>query len=162
MSNGAFFGKPQSGPVSGGMHVTVNLVPVFEGRLVVFDVTAAAARGRWLPWTTLPFAGNPWETASMLADDWLHGAINDLSLADVLSLPVPGEGWELALVFRAALTEVPEAEPDRHRAPFVFAAGAFDAIGSFEPVDLERWVAAAPAETPVTDVGATANRGLLF
>ena len=140
MSTGAFYGKPQERPVAGGMHVTVHLVPVSEERLVVFDVIADQARGRWLPWTVLPFGGNPWETAARLADDWLHGAVDDISLADVLSLQVPAGGWELAVVFRVQLTRVPAN--DGVREPFVYAEGAFDAIGSFDPVDLERWVKA--------------------
>ncbi|MCC7363735.1 MAG: hypothetical protein IT303_05150 [Dehalococcoidia bacterium] len=158
--SGAFFGRPQAQPVPGGMHVTVHLVPVSEGRLVVFDVTAAEARGRWLPWTTMPFGGNPWEVAATLADDWLDGAIDDISLVDVLSLSLSGSGWELAIVFRARLTALPPAEPARHRAPYVFPTGAFDAIGSFDPVDLERWVAAGPAAAPGT--GAPPEPGLLF
>ena len=154
MSTGAFYGKPQQRPVAGGMHVTVHLVPVSQGRLVVFDVVADQARGRWLPWTVLPAGGNPWETAARLADDWLQGAVDDISLADVLSLQVPGGGWELAVVFRVELTRVPAA--DGVREPFVYAEGAFDAIGSFDPVDLERWVKAGPdgaqhAATPQSD-----------
>lgn len=138
--SGAFFGKPHPGLVSGGFHVSVHVVPVFEGRLVVFDVTAPAARGRWLPWTVAPFGANPWQIAAELADDWLQGAIEDLSLADVLSYDVPGGGWELAIVFRAKLTALPPAEPQWQRAPVVFERGAFDAIGTFDPADLERWV----------------------
>lgn len=140
MSARAFFGRPQEAPADGGAHITVYLVPVFEGRLVVFDVTAAEAHGRWLPWDVMAFGGNPYEAASALADDWCGGAISDLSLVDVMSFAAGSSGWELAIVFRAELTAVPKG--DDARTPFVFAAGAFDAIGSFDPVDLERWVAA--------------------
>lgn len=157
--SGAFFGRPQAAPVDGGFHVTIHLVPVFDGRLVVFDVTAAVARGRWLPWTVAPFAANPWEVAAELADDWLQGAIDDLSLVDVLSFESPGRGWELAIVFRAALTAVPPPEPGRERSPFVFAPGAFDAIAAFDPVDLERWVSAATRTAADPPPGAS---GLLF
>lgn len=131
--------------------MTVYLVPVFDGRLVVFDVSVSAARGRWLPWDVLEFGGNPYEAASALADDWCAGTVSDLALVDVMSFEVEGGGWELAIVFRAELTEPPVG--DDVRAPFVFAKGAFDAIGSFDPVDLERWVTrgvevSAPGATP--------------
>lgn len=138
MPRSAYFGQPADSFVRGGAHVAVYLVPVFEGGLVVFDVTARAARGRWLPWDILDFGGNPYEAAATLADDWCGGALSDLSLVDVMSFPFEGEGWELAIVYRAELTELPPA--DDARVPFRFEPGEYDAIGSFDPVDLERWV----------------------
>ncbi|MCE7929421.1 MAG: hypothetical protein HUU14_08575 [Dehalococcoidia bacterium] len=121
-----------------GTMVTVYLVPVHEGRMVTFDVRAREAQGRWLPWSVLEFAGNPYMTASELADDWCDGAISDLSLVDVMSFNPPGGGWELAIVFRAELTALPRPREDR--TPAVFDPGRFDAIGPFDPVDLQRWV----------------------
>lgn len=135
---GAYFGRPNESFVAGGTHITVYLVPVFEGRLVVFDVSAREARGRWLPWDVLEWGGNPYECASALADDWCEGAMNDLRLVDVMSFAVEGGGWELAIVFRAELFTAPAG--DDVRTPYLFAAGAYDAIGSFDPVDLRRWV----------------------
>jgi hypothetical protein len=151
MSRQSFFGPPAANIVPGGTHIAVYLVPVFQGRLVVFDVGAREARGRWLPWDVLEFGGNPYETASALADDWCGGALSDLALVDVMSFEVEGGGWELAIVFRAELTAAPAG--DDARTPFVFAQGSFDAIGNFDPVDLERWVtrqaeAMAPGEEP--------------
>ncbi|KAA0238069.1 hypothetical protein EDM76_05445 [bacterium] len=96
-----------------GTMVTVYLVPVHEGRMVTFDVRAREAQGRWLPWSVLEFAGNP-------------------------SFNPPGGGWELAIVFRAELTALPRPREDR--TPAVFDPGRFDAIGPFDPVDLQRWV----------------------
>ena len=138
MSQQAYFGKPASTFVPGGMHVAVYVVPVFEGRLLVFDVGASAARGRWLPWDILEFGGNPYEGAATLVDNWCGGAVSDLALADVMSFAYPGGGWELAVVFRAELTELPAG--DVARKPVLFEAGEFDAIGNFDPIDLERWV----------------------
>ena len=134
----AYFGKPSSTFVPGGTHIAVYLVPVLEGRLLVFDVAASAARGRWLPWDILKFGANPYEEAAELADLWCGGALSDLRLVDAMSFPYPVEGWELALVFRAELTEIPRG--DDARRPLLFEAGEFDAIGNFDPVDLERWV----------------------
>ena len=134
----AYFGQPAESFVRSGAHVAVYLVPVFEGGLVVFDVSARAARGRWLPWDILEFGGNPYEAAATLADNWCGGALSDLSLVDVMSFPFEGEGWELAIVYRAELTELPRA--DDARTPFRFDPGEYDAIGNFDPVDLQRWV----------------------
>jgi hypothetical protein len=158
----AFFGKPQSTFVPGGAHVSVYLVPVYEGRLLVYDVAAKQARGRWLPWDVLPFGGNPYETAAELGDDWCSGAVTDLQLVDVMSFPVDREGWEIAIIFRA---EVSVVEAAAERTPYLYPAGEFDAIGNFDPVDLERWVtraagSAAPADGPAT--GSAAKPGLLF
>jgi len=150
----AFFGRPEGAFVPGGTHIAVYLVPVHDGQLVAFDVSAKQSRGRWLPWDILPWRGNPYVTASELADDWCGGALSDLVLVDVLSFEVPGEGWELAIVFRAVLTELPAGEDARR--PFVFEPGRFDAIGNFEPVDLERWVLGSP------QVAATPTPGLMF
>ena len=145
----AYFGKPSNTFVPGGAHVAVYVVPVFEGRLLIFDVAASAARGRWLPWDVLEFGGNPYEAAATLVDQWCGGAVSDLALADVMSFPFAGEGWELAIVFRAELTELPAG--DAARKPVLFERGEFDAIANFDPIDLERWVnrgAAAGAEAP--------------
>ena len=119
--------------------ICVYLVPVFEGRLVVFDVSAREARGRWLPWDILPDRGNPYEVAATLGDNWCASAISALTLADILSLTLP-HPWELAIIFRAELTALPL--PDPVRTPFLYPTATFDAIGAFDPVDLERWVAA--------------------
>jgi hypothetical protein len=134
----AYFGRPTDTFVTGGTHIAVYLVPVFEGRLVVFDVSANAARGRWLPWDILGFGANPYEAAAELSDLWCGGAVSDLALVDVMSFAYGAGGWELSIVFRAELTELPP--PDGTRAPFAYAPGEFDAIGNFDPVDLERWV----------------------
>ncbi len=154
----AYFGKPQSTFVPGGAHVAVYLVPVFEGRLVVFDVQASAARGRWLPWNILPFGGNPYEAAATLADLWCDGAVADLTLADVMSFPFEPAGWELAIVFRAELTAPPSG--DDARTPVVFDAGRYDAIGNFDPIDLERWVTSGGGTGPVAST--QSGPGLLF
>ena len=134
----AFFGRPFDALVAGGTHIAVYLVPVFEGRLAVFDVAAREARGRWLPWDVLEWGANPYETASALADQWCDVALNDLALVDVMSFPVAAGGWELAIVFRAQLSAAPRG--DEARKPYLFPAGTYDAIGNFDPVDLERWV----------------------
>lgn len=138
MPRSAYFGQPADTFVRGGAHVAVYLVPVFENGLVVFDVSARAARGRWLPWDILEFGGNPYEAAAALADDWCGGALSDLSLVDVMSFPFEGDGWELAIIYRAELTELPAA--DDVRRSFRFEPGEYDAIGNFDPVDLQRWV----------------------
>ncbi len=153
MARQAFFGKPTAGLTAGGAHISVYLVPVFRRRLVVFDVAARQARGRWLPWDVMEFGANPYETAAALADDWCEGAVSSLTLADVMSFPFEGGGWELAIVFRAELTALPAG--DDARSPFVFAEGEADAIGLFDPVDLVRWIGgsagAPPADPPAAD-----------
>ncbi|MCX7616987.1 hypothetical protein [Tepidiforma sp.] len=136
----AFFGKPQATFTPGGAHVAVYLVPVFEGRLTVFEVEAPGLRGRWLPWTVMGYGENPYETAAALADDWCDGAVAALEIADALSFPFDADGWELALVYRAELTALPAG--DAHRRPVQYPPGEADAIGPFDPVDLVRWVEA--------------------
>lgn len=164
----AFFGDPATTIVPGGTHITVYLVPVYDGRLTVFDVAAREARGRWLPWDVLDWRANPYECASALADQWCDVSLTNLALVDVLSLTVEGGGWELAIVFRGELAEA--ARGDDARIPFLFPAGEFDAIGPFDPIDLERWVtktvaAGAPPDPPMgapAEANTPAQRGLLF
>ena len=152
----AYFGKPTNTFVPGGLHIAVYLAPVFEGRLLVFDVQASAARGRWLPWDVLTFGANPYEAAAELADLWCGGAVSDLRLVDAMSFSHDGEGWELALVFRTELTALPG--DDDARRPVLFEPGEYDAIGNFDPVDLARWVTAV---MPGPEPPPTAQ-GLLF
>ena len=153
----AFFGPPRHGPASGGLHVTVHLVPVHDGRLVVFDVLADAASGRFLPWAVADFGQNPYEAASLLADDWLDVPLRDLSLADVLSLEVPGGGWELAIVFRAECAAAPAGDAERQ--PVVYAPGVFDAFGAFDPLDIQRWVEAGRGGSMEPGTGAVQQSG---
>jgi hypothetical protein len=150
----AFFGPPAGDVVPGGAHITVYLVPVLGGGLVVFDVEQAEARGRWLPWDVLDFGQNPYEAAAALADDWCRVSLHDLSLADVMSFTVEGGGWELAIAFRAELMEMPGG--DEYRRAFRFEPGHYDAIGPFDPVDIERWVTAGPG------AGKSASGTLVF
>jgi hypothetical protein len=154
MSSRAFFGPPGSGPVKGGLQVSVHIVPVHEGRLVAFDVKAGDVHGRWLPWAVIDYRQNPYEAAALLADDWLDVPLSDLRIVDVMSLDGPLGGWELAIVCRADMTSLPRG--DESRRPFVYAPGEFDAIGVFDPVDLERWVgmgATAAAREPSAPPG---------
>jgi hypothetical protein len=165
MTARAFFGPPQGHPVAGGLQVSVYLVPVFEGQLVVFDVASPAAKGRWLPWAVIDYAQNPYEAASLLADDWLAVSLDDLALADVLSLEAAGGGWELAIIFRATMATLPAGNDERR--PFAFAAGSYDAIAAFDLVDLQRWVESASghgARAPLAaaENPAAAKRDLLF
>jgi hypothetical protein len=139
----AFFGPPSDSIVAGGTRITVYLVPVFEAGLVVFDVEAKEARGRWLPWDVLDFRQNPYEAAAALADQWCNVALDDLRLVDVMSFSTVEDGWELAITFRAELAQMPPG--DDHRKPFRFEPGTYDAIGPFDPVDIERWVLAVPS-----------------
>lgn len=156
----AFFGKPQDSFVPGGAHVAVYLVPVFEGRLVVFDVEAPGVRGRWLPWTVMEYGANPYETAAALADDWCEGAVAALEVADALSFPYDLDGWELALVYRAELMAPPGG--DANRRPAFVAAGELDAIGPFDPVDLLRWVERSAACDPGAGRSGGAGGPLVF
>jgi len=161
MPSRAIFGSAVDIPEPGGLQVSVHLVPVFEGRLVVFDVSSAAATGRWLPWAVIDYGQNPYEAASLLADDWLDVALDDLSLGDVLSLEAPGGGWELAIVFRASMTAFPAASP--YRTPVAIPPGHIDAIGAFDPVDIERWVGSGGRVEPGSlKAEAPARTGLLF
>ena len=155
----AFFGDPTPTIVAGGTYITVYLVPVFDGQLTVFDVAAHEARGRWLPWDVLEWGGNPYECASALADQWCAVGLTDLSLVDIMSVAGDRGAWELAIVFRAELSE--PARGDDVRVPHRFARGEFDAIGSFDPVDLERWTGRRTAgEHP--EPGGGQRPGLLF
>jgi hypothetical protein len=117
---------------------------VHAGRLVTFDVQAGPVHGRWLPWAVIDYHQNPYEAAALLADDWLDVSLDDLRVADVLSIAGPLGGWELAIVFRAELAETPAGDTERR--PFIFERGEFDAIGAFDPIDLERWVGATATE----------------
>ncbi len=144
MSARAYFGPPARSPAEGGFQVSVHLVPVWQGRLVTFDIQAGRVRGRWLPWAVIDFRQNPYEAASLLADDWLDVPLTDLRIVDVLSLPGPLNGWELAIVYRAEVHDRPPG--DAQRTPFIHDAGEFDAIGAFDPLDLERWVGISTSE----------------
>jgi hypothetical protein len=139
----ARFGKPAAEFAPAGAHVAVHLVPVFEGRIVAFDVLGPAA-GRWLPWDLLPFEGNPYETAAALGDQWCDGSVLDLRVCDVLSLPSPGQSWELALIFRAELGQMPAGD-DARRA-VALAPGEMSTVMRFAATELERWLG--PASNP--------------
>lgn len=157
----AYFGRPVKGPGDGGLSVTVYVVPVHQERLVVFDVSLAQARGRWLPWDVIDYGANPYEAAAGLVDDWCDGAVSDLALVDVMSLDAPGNGWELAIVFRAELTAMPAG--DASRSATGVAVDAIDAIGPFDPVDIERWVRhGSHGETKAAVVEKREPGGLVF
>lgn len=159
----AFFGPPVPGPAPGCTQLSIYLVPVFQGRMVAFDVEAAEARGRWLPWDVLELRENPYEAASELADRWCGVGMISLTLVDVMSFAQPDGGWELAIVFRAELAEAPLG--DSARRPFLYEAGKYDAIGSFDPVDLERWVTGPVGDTERSAAPEAANPtrpGLVF
>ncbi len=121
--------------MAGGVLLTVHVAPVLEGSVVAFVFGADGPPGRWLPWTALPQGANPYEIASTIVDEWCDGAVSDLRLADVISREGE-EGWELAIVFRAALTALPRGE---RGAPRLCDPQDLAAVQGFAAVDLERW-----------------------
>lgn len=139
MAARAFFGPPAKTAAPGGLQVSVYLVPVYQGRLLAFDIHAKAVSGRWLPWAVIDYRQNPYEAAALLADDWLDVGLEDLRVVDVLSAEGPLGGWELAIVYRAELTGLPVGDADRR--PYLYPVDGYDAIAIFEPADFERWVA---------------------
>ncbi len=141
----AFFGPPKGNFQRGGAHIAVYLIPVFEGQLVAFDVTARGAQDRWLPWNVLPYGENPYVEASALADDWCDGAMLDLRLADVLSGNAE-DSWELSLLFRVQLTAMPAG--DALRKPIALALPLEAPIRQFATADLDRWVRSWQPGTP--------------
>lgn len=141
----AFFGPPKGSFQRGGAHIAVYLVPVFEGQLVAFEVTARGAQDRWLPWNVLPYGENPYVEASALADDWCDGAMQDLRLADVLSGDAE-ESWELSLLYRVELTAMPAG--DALRKPVALPVPLAAPIRQFSAADLERWVRAGQPANP--------------
>ena len=132
--------RPNIGTVAGGAWV--------------WDDTA------WLPWDVLETHENPYEAASELADLWCGVALTSLALADVMSFTLPGGSWELAVIFRAELSAAPLGDAERR--PFIYTPRQYDAIGSFDPVDLERWVSRS-GDTPAPTAASQADTpGLLF
>jgi hypothetical protein len=156
----AFFGPPKGNFQRDGAHIAVYLVPVFDGRLVAFDVNARGAQDRWLPWNVLPYGENPYVEASALADDWCGGAMRDLRLADVLSGSAE-ESWELSLLYRLELTAMPRG--DALRKPVALALPLESSIRQFETADLERWVRSAqPGNPPPRPAAPQDSPKLLF
>ncbi|HJP41058.1 MAG TPA: hypothetical protein QGF35_05075 [Dehalococcoidia bacterium] len=153
--NRAFFGHPKKSFEKGGTYLSVYIVPVVDHELVVFGVEESEARGRWLPWDVMPWGENPYIVASELVDGWCEGAVLELLLVDVMSHYLPGESWELAIVFRALLSRAPGA--DGVRTPALVPLDRIEDIGSFEAVDIQRWVG-----TSTGMHGDTSGAGLVF
>lgn len=143
---GAYFPPPRTSFRPGDSFISVHLVPVYQGRLVVFDIEEPPARGRWIPWTVAWFRANPYEVASALVEEWCGSFPDDLRFVDALSFETEGGGWELALVFRAELSERPAGGGARR--PVLLERGALTAAGRFEAVELSRWVGPFPEERP--------------
>ena len=139
MAERAIFGPPIARPVEGGTLLSVHVLPVHEGRLVAFDISAPEARGRWLPWAILDYGANPYETASALLDDWCSGtSTTDLRLVDVISRTAQDASWEVAIVFRAELTATPTGDAQRH--PHPCADGELEGISGFGAGEIARWL----------------------
>ena len=45
MAGRAIFGKPVDRPMAGGALITAHVVPVFQGKLVVFELESSEVRG---------------------------------------------------------------------------------------------------------------------
>lgn len=148
MAGQAMFGKPVRDLASGGTLITTHVVPVFQGSLVVFEVDSSAARGRWLPWTTMEYGENPYVTASAVVDEWCQGAVKELRLVDVISTALDSGVWELSIVFRAELSASPAAASQRR--PTLVAPEKAGRVGHFDQVDIERWVGVLPEEVFLT------------
>lgn len=125
---------PTTAPV-----ITVSLVPIHGGDVVAFEVTAREARGVWLPWTTLEFGQSPWESASILADEWCDGHEIAIDLVDAISI-LDGDAWQLAIVFRARLAALPSAKADR--VPVAAHDHGDSLCNPFSAADVSRWAQA--------------------
>ncbi len=136
----SFFGPPAKSFQRGGAHVAVYLVAVYQQQLVAYDVDAPGVKGRFLPWTVLAFGGNPYADASLLVDDWCQVMVSSLKLADAIGGHRQEGSEELAIVFRAELTDPPAG--DENRQPVLLPHDEIAAIHPFPAEELRRWVAA--------------------
>ena len=134
----AIFGKPTKNVSAGGTFLTVHLIPVCERKLIAFDVTAPEAKGRWFPWTVLTFGTEPYEAAANLVDDWCDGSVKRLELCDVLTFKSYEDAWQISLVFRSELTEIPQG--DAKRKPLIFEKELPAVIDKFKAADIQRWI----------------------
>ncbi|MCS7296317.1 MAG: hypothetical protein RMK15_04795 [Chloroflexota bacterium] len=155
--SGAFYPPPRREPVAGGAYVAVVVVPVWQGQLVAFDVTAPGAEGRWFPWAPLPWGTEPWEAAASLAEEWCGADLAELRLVDALGGEGLGGSWQLTLVFRAELLGPPRTSAQRQ--PVLLPAQPAAPVGGFAPADVARW-AAGPG--PALSPPAAAEGPLLF
>lgn len=142
----SFFGRPEKSFKAGGAHIAIYAVPVYDGKLVVYDIDASGITGRFLPWTVLAFGGNPYADASLLVDDWCQVPVSSLRLIDVIGGHQAEGSRELAIVFRAELFEPPRG--DAHREPVLLDASDLEPIGPFPVTELQRWLAAGTPPAP--------------
>lgn len=110
----AIFGPPVSRPLPGGLLMSVDIVPVFEDRLVVFRWPGLKREGEghnalWLPWDYLEIGEPPARSVPRVLSQWTgrEDLGKSAEMVDLFSKVQGDKTWHFSLVFKVLLAELP-------------------------------------------------------
>ena len=112
----ATFGPPTSRPLPGGFLLAIDIVPIFEGRLVAFRWPGLTRAGLdevpiWLPWDYLEFGEPPARAVPRILSQWTgrEDLGQHVNMVDIYSQVQPDKTWHFSLIFTVTIREIPAA-----------------------------------------------------
>lgn len=108
----AIFGRPLNAISPGGMHIAVNIVTLYKGKVVLFEKPGLPDGGQvgdlWFPWDYLEYGEQPDVWAKHVLKHWGKVEPKELKLAEISSMVLPGEDWNLIFQYVAELKLPPK------------------------------------------------------
>ena len=111
----AIFGPPVSRPLPGGLLMSVDIVPIYDGGIVAFrwpglNRENETGNSLWMPWDYLEVGEPPARSVPRVLSQWTGR--EDLAISaemvDLFSKVQDNKTWHLSLVFMVHLQALPD------------------------------------------------------
>lgn len=108
----AIFGRPIPAMSPGGAHIAVNVVTLYKGKVALFEKPGLpdgpGVGDLWFPWDYLEYGQQPDVWAKHILKAWSKVEAKEMKLAEVSSMVLPGEDWNLIFQYVAELKALPK------------------------------------------------------
>jgi hypothetical protein len=146
----AIFGRPINAVAPGGIHIGVNIVTLYKGKVVIFEKPGLPDGQQvgdlWFPWDYLEYGEQPDVWAKHVLKQWGKVEPKDMRLAEVSSMVLPGEDWNLIFQYVAELKAQPKNGDSVKNIKIIEHAQLPRMVGTLRRSDVKRFLTAAGME----------------
>jgi hypothetical protein len=146
----AIFGRPINAVAPGGAHIAVNIVTLLKGKVVIFEKPGLPEGDQvgdlWFPWDYLEYGEQPDVWAKHVLKQWSKVEAKEMKLAEVSSMVLPGEDWNLIFQYVAELKAVPKNGDNVKSIKVIEHAQLPRMVGTLRRSDVKRFLDATEME----------------
>lgn len=146
----AIFGRPLNAISPGGMHIAVNIVTLYKSKVVLFEKPGLPDGQQvgdlWFPWDYLEYGEQPDVWAKHVLKHWGKVEPKELKLAEISSMVLPGEDWNLIFQYVAELKTPPKNGDGVKNIKIIEHAQLPRMVGTLRRSDVKKFLTATDME----------------